>query len=68
MSESAPRPLRIGILGAARITERALVAPARSGGAPEGAGVGPRPRRPAGGAAGRRVGGGAGLVGAGGAL
>lgn len=32
MSESAPRPLRIGILGAARITERALVAPARSGG------------------------------------
>ncbi|MCP9989727.1 Gfo/Idh/MocA family oxidoreductase [Streptomyces albogriseolus] len=32
MSESAPQPLRIGILGAARITERALVAPARSGG------------------------------------
>ncbi|MGA5346980.1 Gfo/Idh/MocA family protein [Streptomyces griseoincarnatus] len=32
MSESAPQPLRIGILGAARITGRALVAPARSGG------------------------------------
>lgn len=32
MSESAPQPLRIGILGAARITERALVAPARSAG------------------------------------
>lgn len=30
MSESAP--LRIGILGAARITERSLVAPARAGG------------------------------------
>ncbi len=32
MSEPARAPLRIGILGAARITERSLVAPARAGG------------------------------------
>ncbi|MFD6909749.1 Gfo/Idh/MocA family protein [Streptomyces sp. NPDC060077] len=32
MSESGREPLRIGILGAARITERSLVVPARAGG------------------------------------
>lgn len=32
MSESDREPLRIGILGAARITERSLIAPARAGG------------------------------------
>ncbi|MFF8032223.1 Gfo/Idh/MocA family protein [Streptomyces sp. NPDC016626] len=32
MSGTGPRPLRIGILGAARITERSLIAPARAGG------------------------------------
>ena len=32
MSESGREPLRIGILGAARITERSLVAPARASG------------------------------------
>ncbi len=44
MSESAP--LRIGILGAARITERSLVAPARSGGAPPRRGGAPPPPPP----------------------
>ncbi|WP_328773457.1 Gfo/Idh/MocA family protein [Streptomyces sp. NBC_00286] len=32
MSETGREPLRIGVLGAARITERALVEPARAGG------------------------------------
>ncbi len=32
MSEPVGAPLRIGVLGAARITERALIDPARAGG------------------------------------
>ena len=32
MSESGREPLRIGVLGAARITERSLVVPARTNG------------------------------------